>query len=225
MSGYFLDEENYNGCFVRILPKLALKYTGDKACRVLEAFYYTYKYSVCEEDINKLVKYYKAFNAYLDEEYYDMRYYYPRENYEGIYENMMCMFFQGCAQMIMSGKGGVIIKTVVELVFDFWKTAQFYKEPEQLQTFYKKTFNCFGSRLLYTDTSCGNEGFNEHPEDVLKFIEMLVYKCKKNDMVVPERVYKFDAEIVFEDFLSNLKGASPQYYSEEIVGRIKRIAK
>lgn len=196
---YFLFEENKNAIFVRILARLALKYSGNMLNNTFSSFYYAYKNKACGGKL------------------------FPREEYREVYETMICVFLQGCAEMIMRGQGEPAIDIVGDIIFDFWKTAQFYKKPEELQKFYKDTFNIFGSRLLYVDKTGGNERFNEHPEVVQKFINKLITKCNRKDIAVDDSVRNFEANVVLADFIACLEKFSPKYYSIEMVNAIKKM--
>lgn len=229
MYSMALENENKNACFVRALPRLTLMYIEQKVNEILYNFYITYKARVFKNNGYEALEYYLSFDEYSDEdiEYLEMilpdQYLYPKENCDELYENIMCLFFQGCSEMIMCGKGKAIIAKVVELVFDFWRTAQFYKKPDELLVFYKKTWNSFGCRLLYADKSLGNERYNEHCEDVQEFICQLVYKCKDESLVIPDRIYKFNAEVVFEDFMVDLEKLSPEFYDEDTFNNFREI--
>ncbi len=232
-SNHILSQENGDGCFARIFPRLAVDYAGDNACKVLKDFYYTCRDRYCDPDDAKLWQYYNSFDGYFDDypddliwdirESYRYTCCYPRDGVEHTYTTMTCLFFQGCAELIMSGKGKNLIETVVDIVFDFWKMAQYYKQPEELPEFYQETFNYIGSRLLYMDDTSENENYNKHPEDVLEFVTKLIARCKKDDCPIPDRVRSFHEGVILEEFLANLKHGIPKFYSEEVVEEFERI--
>lgn len=228
-SRLLLSEENEEGSFARIFAGLARKYAGSNINKMLSCFYDAYNEISCVSDADRSWQYYSKFAGYsedeLEDKWCELHYgcppcLYPRD--EKTYETMMCLFFQGCAELIMSGCGKDFVNTVAQLVFHFWNTAQFYKEAESLPQFYIDTFYCIGRRLLYINDE-PKDRYNEHTEDVQSFISRLITLCKEDDRPAPERVYLFDPEIVFADFLNNLEEFSPKYYEIEVVNTFKEI--
>ena len=195
--------ENTRGCFVRALPRLALKYAGADINNVLNNFYYAYKTTSFSN------------RKGAADIYYAPESFRPRD--EKTYETMLCLFFQGCAELLMTGEGLDIIDKVAELLFDFWKSAQYYKESESLQKFYKDSFACIGCRLLYIDDNSSKEKYYKNPEDVQKFLSRLKELCKQAEMEVAEDVYR--------EFLNVLEQYGPDYYSEEALEMFKKIIK
>lgn len=91
-----------------------------------------------------------------------------------MYEIMCCLFFQGCVELIMSGRGEDIVNTVAYLLYDFWKSARFYKETERLHQFYADTFCYIGRRFLYINEE-PKDRYNEQTVEMQRFIQQLIY--------------------------------------------------
>lgn len=189
------------GLFVQWFPRYAALYGGDRACRLLEEFFDGYREHA--KDGSEGTAY--AF------EYYSVS---PKD--PEVFERMRICYLQGCAELVMEGVPGMA-GTVAGMVAHFWEEAQSYRRPEELQELYRRSFRHIGEGLLYADDSRAGRGYNERPEGMLRFLELLAGNVRDSDTL------RMDMGDTFGGFLDMLRGLCPGYYGEETVRKAEGV--